>query len=107
MDMIYGSSFQPIQAKAFTDAHTRAFAADRTARQAARRRMEVTGAVPVRPISRHTPQDSFARRPFGQAAARRGPAARRAPPEPAASLQAVRTAWPLSFAGVLALYRDA
>lgn len=102
MDMIYGPSFQPIQAKAFADAYTRASAADRaTARQAAQSRMEVTGAVPVRPVSSST-QDSFARQQFGQAATQRGHAPRKDVPQTPA--QAMRDAWPLSFAGVLALY---
>lgn len=102
MDQIFGTSFQPIQARAFTDAYTRAAAANRTARQAARSRMEVTGAAPVRSV-RDKPtdnnKDTFERRQ------RRAPARFAAGRAPAA--QAVRDAWPLSFAGVLAMRRGA
>lgn len=104
MDQIYGTSFQPVQARAFTDAYTRAAAADRSARLAARSRMEVTGAAPVRSV-RDKPsdntKDTFERR-FGRASARFAGAGSRAP-----AAQAVRDAWPLSFAGVLAMRRGA
>lgn len=102
MDMIYGTSFQPVQAKAFTDAYTRAAAADRSARLAARSRMEVTGAAPVRSVRdkpTDTNRDTFERR-------QKRPPARFAGSR-AAAAQAVRDAWPLSFAGVLALRRGA